>query len=598
MGWRAFATRIAGPGAFAQGRASLLIDVVLCAALTLLALGARCQAAHLAHGIFDNLDPYHRAFMLLERWQEARGAGGLGLRALWPDIPPDESQFGPALVWLYVPFVAGASSLCGAVARRLALQVVMIPLTYVTLRWLLGSTHPRWDDETTPARRAAARVGALVGASMVGFSGHPFGALDITYADLTYLAPDLCAWVAVALLIGALTRATAWTAIACGLLPVAAMTHPMALCYLPGIAIVLVLTARRGAYVAVGWSLGIGAVMSIPLLGHLWSVARTSAGGGAAVVDLALGESGEVPSRLGVIGNAVEGFAALEPFPLGWWMLLSVVAPLVLLAAGGARQPRGPKAGPSGGELCSRIRVASTGAAVVVASLLGLGVLIWHLDGYHLRLVLPVLGVQSGILAFLLVWALLRRPWLHRHPAWGRGVQAAIVVGVLLCCVEVLDGRGKRYGDLDVFRWAAAAIADDAGDRERWVEIFVEPQSNVSHEYSPAIYIEQRLMGVPRAAFGTDGVFYLLVVGSERVAIAREWPGATPVAGWTVGGGIHAEVLRFDEPGDSILWTGQLVERYPDATLRLNAADYLSPGAPEEGLDAVRPWLDSRLDIR
>ncbi len=568
-----------------------LIDGAICVALLVASVFLRLQGLSEISLHFDAVDPFMRAVAWLTDCDLLlRGEAEEGLvKTLWPASAPWVSQFGPALVWGYAPFVAGASTLHEAFARRYVLQALGVVLVYLSMRVALQP--PR--QARAPSGVWPARLGAWAAAMAVGFGGEPFGTLG--KGDQTYLAPDLCMVVAAAAAMVLVGRRPWWFLVSVGVLPWAIMMHPLAACYVPGVLILAVYVWRQGRKNVAMAGLAVGAVSAIPEIVHLAILARGEPDGGRFSETLGY-VSTYFQAPTGILTTAAEAFASQQPFPLG---ILLFLAPLFVIGwTWIARR--------SVGQGRSRSGMASLAlwASAAALGLLALAFVTGLHHGYHWRIPLPGLALTLGLAVSLLAARI--RFVSHLDPV-ARVIGRSVMVLVLVALTgAAMHARSWRFplgsGDLDLHRWMAQVIQEDAGTSSRWFDAVVlgYDAHPFSWAFTPAIYIEQRLADQPRGVFRPDGMLYLAVngptpaidgilatmgweesalrgwertdsgMGASGPAVAGRSPATVHLVGWYVVNPSYSLLLvRLPEPASSRAWTAWLYSRFPTGTTRL-----------------------------
>jgi hypothetical protein len=568
-----------------------LIDGAICVALLVAAVVLRMQGLSELPLHFDAVDPFMRAVAWVTDCDLfLRGEAEEGLaQTLWPASAPWVSQFGPALVWGYAPFVAGASTLHEAFARRYVLQALGVAFVYLSMRVALQP--PR--QARAPSGVWPARLGAWAAAMAVGFGGEPFGTLG--RGDQTYLAPDLCLVVAVAAAMVLVGRRPWWFLVSVGVLPWAIMMHPLAACYVPGVLILAVYVWRLGRKTVAIAGLAVGAVCAIPEFVHLAILARGDPGGGRFSETLGY-VSTYFQAPTGILGTAAEAFVTQKPIPLG---ILLILAPLFVIGwTWIARRSVGQ------GRSRSGMAFLALWAAAAVLGLLALAFATGLHHGYHWRIPLPALALTLGLAVSLLA---ARVRFVTDLDPLTRGIgRTALVLALVALSGLAMHARSWRFplgsGDLELHDWMTRVIQEDAGTSSRWFDAVVlrHDAHPFSWAFTPAIYIEQRLADRPRDVFRPDGSLYLAVNGPttaiDRVRADMGW-GESALRGWAwTGSGAGASgpavagrspatvhlvgryvinpgysllLVRLPEPASSRAWTAWLYNRFPPGTTRL-----------------------------
>jgi len=581
---------------------------------------------------FDVVDPFLRAQAWLTDWQLAlRGEWNPGwIELLRPASAPWLNQFGPGLVWSYVPLVAGASSLEEAFARRYVFQALMAPLTYLVVRGILAHTG---DAERAGQSLDVSRPAAFLAALAVGFTGEPFGTAGL--GDQTMLAPEAGLVVVLACALAIRWPGSLGFPLAAAALPWAAMIHPMTIVIAPGFALVTVVVWRRvgGRRALIG--LVIAAVFSIPEVLHLAEMKWRQ--GGSAFSDT-LGYTSSFHRRpLELLSVASRAWLSLEPRGAGPLLL---VAPGVLLGVAawqGRRGGLGPlmrgvwrraSRGTDRGADSALQRDLGVFGLVVVANLValvGLGMVTGLLMPYHWRIVLPGHAVALGFAAYLLATRLAARA---SPPIWlARSLDGGIAIVALLALIGAsalrLDRIPLGNGGVAVHRSLAQTIADDAGDEPRWFDAIVlgYGEHPFSWSFTPAIFLEQRMAGASRERFAHPGYLYVTVSGPpgeieavcdgmgwsrtaggggeadpRRVASA-EFPGVHYIGRFTVNHAAEILTVRFDTPRQSRTWTGWLFDQFEAGEVRLMLdCNHVVPLTTEEvDMSDVWSWFDEEM---
>lgn len=606
------------------------MDGLFAALLLTAAVVVRLQGLGDLRVDFDSIDPFMRAMACLTDCELlVRGESSMGpAQAVWPATGPWVYHFGPALVWMYIPFVVGAESLQEAFARRYVLQALGVVFTYVSMRWLLQ--RPR----RTSSNRSVwpAILGAWTAALVVGFAGEPFGTLG--YGDQTYLAADLCLLMSVAVAMVLLRQRHTWLVVGSFALPWAVNMHPLALCYLPGLLLAAVHVWRAGRARVVAASLAIGLVCSLPQAVHLGLVLVETLQSGSDS-----GAAFHSSSSVWILGTAVAAFGSLEPRPLG--PLLLAAPPFVLVWIGIARGPRA-----RGRESRGAIWL-SVWSLVTTAGLLALILVLGYHRPYHWRIPLPALALVSGLAVFLPAQALQRRlAGVGAAARWG--VPAIVTALVAVLSLAMVTARLDRFppgqGDLTLHRWMARVIQEDAGDETRFYDSIVIGWDlrTYSEAFMPAVYVEHRMMNVPRSAIRGEGLLYVAVngpsrfidpvrdemgwdVGAEPLLVRPEldaadierWNRASfPTGMWApaIPGDFATDVallghyivdreyslllVRFTDPGAARAWTGWLHQRFTreeTPRLMLDCNYVLDLTTPRKPPAAWLYWFDQEL---
>ena len=562
---------------------------------------------------FDNVDPFLRAFAWLHDWLgllDGRTDAGLA-DLLLPASAPWLHQFGPGLAWSYVPFVLGAPTLEAAFVRRYLVQALLAPVVFLALRRCL--TRP---GGATPSggRSPASYLAGITGALAIGFCGEPFGTAGP--GDQTYLAPEFTCVVAVAALFAISRRRSRGFLVAMAVLPWAVMVHPMAIALAPGCLWIAVLVWRRARKGTLALGLLLAACVSIPECVHLWS--------GQGSEGSAFGET------LGYVSNffhspseiwrkSVRAWCDLEPKGIGPLLFASPLAVWLLSVRTSWRRSHGTD-GPGnaaeprrsiGVEFVGRDALASSLFAVFallgVASLLGFGMALGFLKPYQWRIVLPAHAVTLGLAVYL---AACRVPIL-RGASGSRGSTDLSLVAPaasIALIVAIAISPGERVpttdGALGAHRWMDRVIAEDAGHAPRWFDAVVLEHTvqPFCWAFTPAVFLEQRMRGVPRETFRHTGSLYLALSGPRRIvdAICRDrgWRGnessvAVPhgahfVGRRTVNDADEILIVKLDDDVSSRAWTGWLFSGPAGPRLMLESNHVLP--LTEQGYDMAQGW--------
>lgn len=515
-----------------------IVDAILASGLLGFSVVVRLGVLEGAVVSGDDLWPCLEAFQLLH--------GG-------ESVPRDYLHFGPALTWLHLPVVAGASSVVSLYIRRLAIQALMGPAIYLCLRGMLagGATVP-------PSRRWMARLAALAAAVGVSFSPGLLSSLR-SFHEL-YMAPELAAIVGLALL-AVLRGGARWLILAFALVALLGMVHPFTICLAPGLLAVTVLVWRRGRRRLALGATAVGAALFAPMASQLWRSLDQFRGGPALREMVPGGETSSSMLIQRVVVDSVNGVLHQELVPFGLLMLLAPAVATgigVAALAGGRRWPALNTARPF-------LVVLAWFAGVTLAAQLTLvaaGLLLGYLQPYHWRLLLPAQAIVLGLLLF--GGAVAVESWLaHRLPKR----PFAAPVGALLAAVLLLvpasstlrayGGRLTVGGDLAALRWLSSVVAEDAAGEGRWFEMASLGLEN-PWGYATALYLEQRLSGVPQEAVTLDGALFLVFTAPR--ASAAELDAAL---GWNV----SAE----QEPRSN--WAGESLESPDHPGIQLVALD-------------------------
>jgi len=628
-----------GPAVDRKDRWSALSDRLkvwlpdLLVALVLLLAGVSWRWELMVHQplFFDNVDPFLRAHAWTTDWILAFSGHSqqTWYELLWPASAPWLRQFGPALAWLYVPFVVGASGLQAAVQRRLVVQALMALVLYGGLRRTFGQ-HAKNEGRGDLALPWPEMLAALAAALTLGFTCEPFGMMSI--GDETYLAPDLCVLVSVAVAGILLADSRRMLYLGFGALPVAAMLHPLAVCYAPGLLLVAHRVWRKGDRRIVLESLAIGALFSVPEAIHLADILLEH--GDLSWVAETVGVGAQAGSPLAPVVASWQAFIELEPFPVGPLLLLAPVAVLTWVFL--ARPPGAEGAGQQAdADLRAGAAWLSVFTLLCLLFLLGLGAGLGILRPYHWRIALPAMTLQLGLAVYLLArWFQRRVCGLEKMLRLGLPLLVAVPLAllVLIRASDTLERTGPWNGDVKVHRWMAEVLQHDAGDRKRWFEAVVlgykdHPFSWVS---GPALFLEQRMMGVPRGRFCLDGWLYLAVNGHiAHTGAVRQQMGwdEEALAAWSsvVGAGTRAQhgpplpardrtdvhlvgryqvnpeyailLVRLEDYRASRAWSGWLFEQLPpeQVQLMLDANYYLPLSMPEFAYHYAAMYFDPRM---
>ena len=582
----------------------LAVDVATMAVL--FGAGATVRLGHLVdlplH--FDNVDPFLRAYAWVHDWSTVvdgrSDAGPLDL--LFPASAPWLGQFGPGLVWSYVPLVVGAPTLESAFVRRYLVQALLAPLVFLALRrgipWSGGAASNRGVN---PASYLAGIVGALA----IGFCGEPFG--TVAQGDQTYLAPEFAMATAAAVLFATRGRGAPWVLLAMAAVPWAAMVHPMAIALAPGLLWVVALLWNRARTSIVVVGVVLAACVSLPECFHLASVWRQ--GGEGSAFAATIGYTGSLSlSPAEVFRQSSRAWWGLQPTGIGplllagpWVVLAFSVPPLW------RRSFR--EAIPDSVALSSCVFALYT--LTTAAALLGIGVLVGYLQPYQWRVVLPAHALTLGLAIYLVAHSL---PFLRGAPS--SRVHGALSLAVLVICAALLvaivnprtDGASPKSALFDIHRGMARVIAEDAGESPRWFDAIVldHDAQPFCWAFTPAVFLEQRMGGAPREAFRHTGRLYLVLSGPRQsvAAIVHDmgWDAdGTPLVGQSLDGvhlvGRHpvnsaAEILvvRLDDSASSRAWTGWLFSRTPSLDPRLLLDSNHVLHLTEDGYDMADGW--------
>jgi len=534
-----------------------LVDGLLAALLLAAAIILRMKGLGDLRLDFDSVDPFMRAVAWVTDCELfVRGESTLGpAQVAWPATSPWIYQFGPALVWMYAPFVVGAESLQEAFARRYVVQALCVVVTYGSMRWLLYTRqmalagHGFWP----------ARLGAWTAALAIGFLGEPFGLLG--YGDQNYLAPELGVLVSVVVAAVLLRQRYAWLPVGFGAFALAVNMHVLALCYLPGLLLVAFQGWRAGKRRLVAASLVVGLLFSIPEAVHVLIILMEGPEAEA------LGfYSFHSYSSAWIVNTAAEAFGTLEPKPSGSLLL---AAPLfVLMWHVGVHGPR------LRGRESKAVIWLAVWSLLTAAGLLAAVLLVGNHRGYHWRIPLPALALVSGLAVFLPARALQER-LAGAGAAIRWSIPAIVTLLVAVLSVAMAEARLDRFppgrGGLTLHRWMADVIQEDAGDTARCYDAVVlgGDMNTYSESFMPAVYVEHRMMGVPRTAMCTGGPLFLAVNGPARlvddVRLGMGWDvGAdSPLLGeYAIDRGYSLLLLRFEDPATARACTAWLHQRF------------------------------------
>ena len=573
-----------------------IVDAILASCLLAFSVVVRLGVLEGAVVSGDDLWPCLEAFQLLH--------GG-------DSVPRDYLHFGPALTWLHVPVVAGASSVSSLYLRRLVVQALVGPLIYVVLRGMLGGGG-------SASRRWCARFAALTAAVCVSFSPGMLSSLRCFHE--LYMAPEMTAVLGLGLL-AVLRGRSRWLLLAFALLALLGMVHPFTICLAPGLLVAAVLVWRRGGWrVAVG-AMALGAALFVPMARQLWR-SMDQLRGGPGLREMVPG--GETSSSMlveRVVMDSVGGVLHQELIPFGLLMLLSpALATGIAVAALGAgrRWPALAAARPFLGVLAWF--AGTTLAAQVTLVLAGLA--LGYLQPYHWRLLLPAQAIVLGLLVFggCVVVGSWLSPRLPRRLVAPVGALLAAVL-MLVPASSTLGAYGARLsigGDLAALRWLSGVVSEDAGGEGRWFEMASLGLDN-PWGYATALYLEQRLSGVPPEAVTMEGALYLVYTAqpAQAVSLAQTlgWSDgtgrepATSYAGAALASpqiqGVHLVamdggfpppakmVIRLDDPKAARRLAEQLSSLYGShATVCLiESAEYLGMKDGEFRREQLEPWL-------
>jgi len=488
---------------------------------------------------------------------------------LLPQPWAPESGYG--LYYTVAPAFVGADSVIDLFRNVYALGALVAPIAYVGLRW--GPLAPRRDDESFGAPRAVAeaRLAGLTAACWLAFS--PELCDTLLNGARTYHAPFWTTVVTCGVLLALARRPFGtWLVLLC--LPMAMMNHPYAAAYLLPTALLLPRLVRAAGWPGFVLALVGGVALSVPRLLDLW---HSVMGPDTATHLESLARSNRAtPIALWEVASS---FRAAFPLSIsrpglihGWLML----APLLLLV---------PRRGVPAPGASSEKRGSLWYALFTLLGLVGftgIALLVYHLDHYHFRVLLPAL-VSAG------AWALVRT--IRWVPRLDRVSDRAMAVSLPL--VGLFAGLGyvqPGYYEperqmLPGYPTAAStahaiteAIDADCGDRPRRIGSI-----NVSHVdrfFLPAVPIDMVLGGAGRDLFprhchtAKEAPLYIAVCvprdvwsnvesllaspAQGRVIVANPDPPPEPIER-------HRDLvlLRFDDLESASTWTSAFCDALP-----------------------------------
>ena len=378
-----------------------LLDALILLLLFCAGVAVRLPLVPLLDFSSDATDPIVSALRMLESWNPFLG---------------DSARFGYGRSLSYVPLVAGVDDgLSGFALRRIAIQALIAPVVYVSVRMLTpkgGRSHFQWGEELVVVCCALTPAVLLV--------VHQDLLLNLLWGHHGYLGPE---WAALMVLgfCGLLTGSTLWIwPVLMGVsLAMCVMNHPYALSLASLLWVVWVEGREnrdpwrsRSALMAAG-------LASLALLPHAIYLVLTP--GGAADVF----ESVVSPAALSVTRpvEVAQGLFSHVDAPSALLFSLSVLIALSLPMF---------SAGLAGGGLTARaISPVGMGAALSFAALLLLGLASRQVHNWHWRMLLPLMAVCVGLVLSWLAAELTSRVGEKRGPrvlAW----MVAVFLSVLL----------------------------------------------------------------------------------------------------------------------------------------------------------------------
>lgn len=557
----------------------LLPDLVLLAGVVAVAAWSRLQMLPFVTVSPDSVDPMLRASQMLH--------GGS-----W--LPPGHGpQFGPALYWLHLPYVADAYSLRECFGRMLGGQAATALIAFLALRIGLSRLGSRGDDGSL----WAARLGAASAATAIACAHGPRLALAHTYE--TYQAPLLAAAAGACAFLALIGRRPGWLALSFALVPLAVMVHPMAICLVPGAVLLAVPIVRRHGGRSLVPALAVAALVAVPGLVQAARVVLESPEGLSALGTVATSASGGSDGGVAGFRSILSTFVRPELPPLGPALLLAPVAALALALFVHRR---------AHDRADSALAWFAGWAALVQLSLLGAALAIGYLQPYHLRILLPLAAMQLGVLVArgaALTWrGLSTAAPVEAGPVLRAvlGLAASAVLLALLAfaaerSVARWSDRLPRQDDLDVHLWLDFAISADAAFvGKHWVEILSLGGPRSAWGYGPGVVMQELDCVRSPQWFSAGGDLYLVIHGprTERDAVERL---ALPFFSYPVRlvGGDRAPdvlVLRFDTPSRSRGFTAALCEALPDARARNDAWKYVDRRDGANAANAPEDWFD------
>jgi len=492
---------------------------------------------------------------------------------LFPRPWAPESGYG--LYYTLLPAFLGADSVVELFRNTFVLASLVSPLAYVGLRW--GPLSPGAQETPVGGRSTAvaeARCAGLIAGAWLAFS--PELADTLLHGARTYHASLWTAMVTAGVLLALAGRSVGTWLVLLGL-PMAMMNHPYSAAFLLPAAILL---PRLVAAVGVRWFVAAviaGLLLAMPRVLDLWhTTVAASSDVGTRVEAIARSNQADPITPAVVLYNLKRAYpvSLTAPGLIHVWML---IAPLLLLIPSPWQTA----------QITPRWRRDSLLFALyTVLALLsfgGLALLIYHLDPYHFRVLLPATATAGA-------WGLVRLlRWL---PLTRLGLRVA---GIVLPLVGILVGLA--YAQPDYFRKdarllpgyptaastvhaVAQGIQADCGDRPRRIGGINVGESH--RFYVPAVPIDMILGGVSRDLFpvdaSEDAVLYITVglprteVGFVEPMLRAPLGGTTiletpdPPAGMT-DPSIPLYVIRFDDLAAAQRWSDAFCEAIPDENL-------------------------------
>lgn len=611
------------------GRREWPVDLVVAVVILAAGIAVRLWNIQFLPLHFDNVDPFLRAFAWVADWGEVlsgnRQTSWAELR--WPASAPWLDQFGPGLVWSYVPFVISASSLEEAFSRRYVVQALMAPALYFVVRWCLDEEGGR---AAPGALLRGSHVAGFVAAVAVGFTGEPLGTAGL--GDQTMVAPEVAILVLAGCALTLRGRSSRAFVVAAAALPWAVMVHPMSVALAPGFALISLVIWRRKGRVLVLAGVLLAALVSIPEVIHLSEIGGDEGGDAVAATIEITNHPHASPAD--IVVDSLEGWMTLEPFPLG---LLLLVAPVLAVAVPAWRaRRRGSRLlreigrrtrtrARHSAETQRQVDCAVLGLVVLanLAGLLALGMAAGLLRPYHWRILLPGHALALGLVVHMVIpWQVLRTVAADRT-ARLVPILAACVASVVLVLAGAarLDRMGRGIGSVADHAQMARAITADAGTEARWLDSILldYPKYRFTWTSTPAVFLEQRLGGTPRKSFEFPGALYVAVAGSpgdveavcgrmgwgtepgpRRAAVAStnpDLPGAHLVDWLRVDVDADIVVVRLDTWESSRRWTGWLMSQFPAGHVRLllDSNHTLPLANHEHNPEASWDWFDPAM---
>ena len=517
---------------------------------------------------------------------------------------PWHPESGYGLYYTVLPSFLGADSVIDLFRHSFALAALVSPLAYVGLRWGPAASGARDSIHGEALAAAEARCAGLIAALWLAFS--PELCDTLLHGARTYHASVWTAVITCGALLALARRAVGVWLVLLGL-PMAMMNHPYAAAFLLPTAVLLPRLVSAAGWRGFILALVGGVALSFPRLVDLWATGTAPSGELAHGLEEVARSNQSTPITLSVVlRNLRVAFPVSFSLPgiIHGWILL---APLTLLVP-----TPGPRAFNEWGGSRSSVRFALF-TALGFASFTAIAVVIFHLDSYHFRVLLPV-AVTAG------AWALVRAArWLPLvgglNPRWT--VVALPMVGVLLGLAYAQPGYfAPERRQLPGYPSAAStahAVAEgiqaDRGDHPRRIGGI-----NVGHAdrfFAHAVPIDMVLAGtdadlfpldnrtaaqaslyvvicIPRAEFELVEPMLTAPVGGSTVLVdpdAPQGPAQRPV---------HLFVLRFDDLGAARAWTAGFCEAIPVQS-PVNIwwdTDYLPFVAGEVRLDRSVAWWD------